>query len=330
MIDNSQLASLTLLLAQTLDARGLDSRALLHAAGIDAATLRQPEARLRLEQVDRLWQLALDASGYDLGMAIDHAQRFTPANLHVLGFGLYASATLIEASQRIARAMRILARATRVLCTSHGDRFQVAIESIHPAARGPRQIVFHAVLLGLWRNLAGQPLAPLEVCLVDLPAPDAAVQARLEGFFGCPVRFGQRVSKMTLAIDLARAPLPMANEELAQRGDTVVEAYLATMDRSEIASAVINRIAQGSFDKAGVARNLGMGAASLQRRLAEQGLNFTQLLNETRRGLAADYLRSGRYTVKEVGYMLGYADTANFCRAFRAWYNCKPQAFRGA
>lgn len=327
--DNSQLGSLTALLAETLDRRGLDSSALMLRAGIDPAALSRPDVRVTSDQVDRLWHAVMEASGGDLGIAIDHARRFHAGTLHVLGFGLYASASLVEATERVARAVRIVTRAPRVSCDRYRSEFRVTIEATYPGSAPPKQVVFHAALLGLWRSLLRPDVTPVRVQFLDLRRPgDAGVARYIDEFFGCPVQYGQPVSRMTLALDVAQTALPTANADLARRGDEVVTAYLAELDRSALSSAVVGRITEGSFDKKSVARRLGVSPGTLQRRLQSEGVSFTELLLDTRRALAAKYLRSGRYSVKEVSYMLGYADPANFCRAFRSWYGSRPDEFR--
>lgn len=329
MIDNSQLGSLTTLLVKTLDRRGVDSRALLQRAGIDPCLLAAPDGRVSSSKVDHLWQEIMRVSNNDLTIAIEHAQNFNLGNLHVLGFGLYASANLIEASERIARAVRIISGAPRVGCERGSREFQVTTTPIYPGSAPQKQVVLHAVLLGVWRSLLRSDVAPLRVEFANFDTPsDPLVRERLETYFGCSVFYEQKFSRISLALELAETPLPLANSELAARGDAVVTSYLAEMDRSKIITAVINRIAEGSFDKVGVARRLGVSPSTLQRRLAEENVSFAELLGRTRRDLAAVYLGSRRYAIKEVAYLLGYADPANFSRAFRVWYGVTPERFR--
>jgi AraC-like DNA-binding protein len=329
MADHSQLGSLITLLVKTLDRRGLDSLALLQRAGIDPAALPVADGRVPAAKVDRLWQEIMQASNNDFSIAVEHAQSFNLGNLHVLGFGLYASANLIEASERIARAMRIISGAPQIDCQRSGGEFHVTTTPTYPGAAPQKQLVFLSVLLGVWRSLLHPAVVPLRVELTNFDEPsDPVVRERLEDLFGCPVHYNQKLGRISLTLELAQTPLPQANAELAARGDAVVASYLAQMDRSDIVTAVVNQIAEGCFDKLSVARRLGVSPSTLQRRLAEENQSFSELLISTRRDLAAMYLRSGQYAVKEVSYLLGYADPANLSRAFRTWYGIAPEAFR--
>ncbi|WP_448119585.1 helix-turn-helix transcriptional regulator [Pseudomonas serbica] len=88
--------------------------------------------------------------------------------------------------------------------------------------------------------------------------------------------------------------------------------------------AVLQQLAIGLFDQHAVTRRLGVSVRTLQRRLAADGTSFQVLLNETRRQMAVRYLQEGRHTVKEVAYLLGFADLSNFARTCRGWFGVPP------
>ncbi len=77
-----------------------------------------------------------------------------------------------------------------------------------------------------------------------------------------------------------------------------------------------------------VAPRLHMSERTLQRRLHAAGLSFQALLDRTRKELCLDYLSGGRISLDEIAYRLGYANTANFNRAFKRWTGQTPQAYR--
>lgn len=88
--------------------------------------------------------------------------------------------------------------------------------------------------------------------------------------------------------------------------------------------AVRQQLAIGLFDQHAVTLRLGVSVRTLQRRLAADGTSFQALLSETRRQMAVRYLRDGRHTVKEVAYLLGFADLSNFARTCRGWFGVPP------
>ena len=76
------------------------------------------------------------------------------------------------------------------------------------------------------------------------------------------------------------------------------------------------------------ARLLGIPVRSLQRRLQQEGLSYSQLVEETRFELACRLLDAPDGSVAKVAKALGYADPGSFTRAFRRWTDMCPRAYR--
>jgi AraC-like DNA-binding protein len=87
-------------------------------------------------------------------------------------------------------------------------------------------------------------------------------------------------------------------------------------------------MAEGDVQIETVARALATSTRSLQRRLAEAGISYQQLLDNTRRDAADEYLADPRLSIGEVAYLLGYSEPAAFHRAFKRWNGITPQSFR--
>jgi AraC-like DNA-binding protein len=66
-----------------------------------------------------------------------------------------------------------------------------------------------------------------------------------------------------------------------------------------------------------IAQELGMSARTLQRRLTDAGITFQQLVEDTRRELARHYLKQRAVELNEAAFLLGFADTNSFFRAFQ-------------
>jgi AraC-like DNA-binding protein len=77
-----------------------------------------------------------------------------------------------------------------------------------------------------------------------------------------------------------------------------------------------------------VARALGMSPRALQRRLTIEETTYAALLDDTRRELALAYLREGRYSMTDIGYLLGFSGAASFTRAFRRWTGKTPSDYQ--
>lgn len=71
-----------------------------------------------------------------------------------------------------------------------------------------------------------------------------------------------------------------------------------------------------------------MPIRSLQRRLEEDGLTYSQLVTRIRYEKAVYLLQNSCLKMIEIAYELGYQDPAHFSRAFKRWTGISPHNFR--
>jgi len=76
-----------------------------------------------------------------------------------------------------------------------------------------------------------------------------------------------------------------------------------------------------------VAPKLGMSVRTLQRRLGEWGHSFEDIVDDTRREAAIEYLTTGSNSITDTAFRLGYSDLSHFTRAFRRWTAMSPREF---
>ena len=79
-----------------------------------------------------------------------------------------------------------------------------------------------------------------------------------------------------------------------------------------------------------VAAALQLSDWTLQRKLREHGLSFSQLVEQTRQQLALRYLRQGSLSISELAPLLGYSETSAFSRAFKRWLGVSPRQWRSS
>jgi AraC-like DNA-binding protein len=79
-----------------------------------------------------------------------------------------------------------------------------------------------------------------------------------------------------------------------------------------------------------LASRLAMTPRTLQRRLAETGTAFSELVDEARLSIAQHCLADDRFTLGEISYLLGFNEPSTFHKAFRRWKGVPPGAWREA
>lgn len=321
----STLATWAATILRALAAHGVEVEPLARRAGIDPGALG-PDARVPREALNRLWALAVAATG-DPAFGLE-ASRFTAqTTFHALGYAVLASPTLKEAFERIIRYRRLIGDVLQLQLVDAGDRYRFLIDvSANPDV--PFQAV-DAIAAGCARQarlLHGtRPCNPLAVWFAR-PAPTDIEPYRRA--FRAPLHFGQAAN----ALEYSRAdlddPLPAGNAELARGNDEVLVRYLARLEQSRVSTrvrqALLEAFPDGAPSKPAIARSLGMSARNLQRHLAEEGTSFKELLNDARGSMARSYVEECRLSVTEIAFVLGFADTSTFSRAFKRWTGMSP------
>ncbi len=336
----SAISSWALVVARALQSYGCDSDAVFRRAGLDPAKLRDPNARYPVQGMQRLWILAEEVTG-DTCFGLSAARFWHPTTFHALGYSWMASHSLRDALERMVRYIRIVSTAGQARLEQVGTEYKFALAATPEAAhllieehpelkRSTRAIdAAMATVIQMCRGARGEEFKPLRVTATR-ERPGCA--DRMEAFYGCPIDFLADEDAFYVDSEQLERPLPTAHAELARTNDKVVTEYLAHLDRSDVEMQVraklVDALPSGKLSEESVASGLHLSLRSLQRKLRERGVSYKELVDDTRRELARQYLDDSHYSVNEITYLLGFSEPSNFTRAFKRWYGKSPTAYR--
>ena len=328
----SALSSWILLVSKAIDSYGLDSKALFESVGLDHAKLREPLARFSSTAVEQLWRSAVDETG-DPCFGLTVASFWHPTTLHALGYSWLASSNLAEAFDATVRYSRIVNTAAQgvIAIDAKPQAYRVIIDNskLYPEPIDATVDAAAAMLLIMCRATYGNRFSLQQVTFQHAAPPD---RRPFDELFRAPVSFSQNRDALVIDPELVREPLATANPELVRINDRIVTDYLAQLDRKDLGmrvrSKLIEHLPRGHVSEAEIASSINVSQRSLQRKLSEQGMTFTQLVDSTRRELGLQYVRDPQYSFNEIGFLLGFSEPANFSRAFKRWYGKTPSQFR--
>jgi AraC-like DNA-binding protein len=92
--------------------------------------------------------------------------------------------------------------------------------------------------------------------------------------------------------------------------------------------AVVSHPQGGYRPLPSVARQLGLSARTLKRRLAAEGTSFSVIIDERRAEAARLMVLTDGTSLDEIAAQLGYSHTSAFSKAFRRWTGLTPREFR--
>jgi AraC-like DNA-binding protein len=147
------------------------------------------------------------------------------------------------------------------------------------------------------------------------------------------VRFNSDRNALIFRSSDLDTPFVTHNEEMLE----VVRTHLESELKARNASANIGEQVKQTLSRSmagkrptleDVAKELGLGARTLQRRLTDAGLSFQQVVEDTRRELAHHFLKQRAVELNETAFLLGFEDANSFFRAFQIWEGISPGEWR--
>jgi AraC-like DNA-binding protein len=173
-------------------------------------------------------------------------------------------------------------------------------------------------------------LAVAEVWFVH--ARPARIDALHEMIGSARVAFGCEDSGFAVASADLDCPMPAAD---ARTFDTIEPLLVEALGSSPVSATFADRIAAhlatslpGGSDVADVARAMHMSGRTLQRRLEQEGITFSEVLDRARLDVAKRALAEPSTTLTDVALQLGFSDLATFTRAFKRWTGMPPGQWR--
>ena len=187
-----------------------------------------------------------------------------------------------------------------------------------------------ALIIDMCRSCYGPELNPLLI-EVRRPKPVAGLE-QFEELFKAPIHFSSPDTTIYFDKEDVTKYLPTSNAEMARTNEKIIVYYLARLDKNNITSQVkaklLDMLPSGNFTEEDVIQSLHLSQRTLQRKLKDEGTTYKELLDETRKELAKEYVNDTSLSFSEITYLLGFSEQSNFTRAFKRWQGQSPSAYR--
>jgi AraC-like DNA-binding protein len=183
----------------------------------------------------------------------------------------------------------------------------------------------------LCRALTGQNIVPQSFTISHHRSGAISEMAR---FVGTKVEFGADADEFALSADARELPLIHSDTYLNDLLMKYCEAALGdrrdnmSQLRTRVENAISSVLPHGRVLVEDVARSLGMSKRTLARKLSDEGLNFTEILQQLRRDLAVRYLDDRKLHVSKIAWLLGFHEVSAFTHAFKRWTGKTPRQIR--
>lgn len=326
----TQHAGTARILWRFLEHKGINPQPIYAEAGISEDLLHSGRARLRVEQMDRVWQRVL-ALNDDPCFALQFPQFWRPGDLSVLDHAWLASATLEEALSTLVRYFAIVDQSgllqlkkTRKGMILLGQPPVMGLKDYSQLREG-----FMVLVVYMSRLIAGSELAPVQVTLRN---PTQDCKQCYQTWFRCPVQFSAVADSILFSLEDVQRPLMAANAEVAQAIAGII-AHELTLLRTEgitgqVQSALVKAMPSGRVGINAIAASLAFSPRELQRRLRAAGSSFRKEIDLTRHTLASRYLSDPSLSLIEITFLLAFSEQSALTRACKRWFGLPPSELR--
>jgi len=225
----------------------------------------------------------------------------------------------------------ILSDALTMTMVDEGNGYRIDFVLLGGERPIPRQRIefIFVTVIGFCRWIARADIRP---CAIELAYSTPSDLEPYRSAFRCPVSFDAERNSLTFSYADLNLSLPTSNPQLADLHERYAGEYLRHFDHAQtsyrVREAIVRRLPDGEPRRDEVAVELCMSERTLQRRLEEEKTSFVQLLDDTRRELADQYLGRLHLSLAQAAYLLGFADQSSFFRACRRWFKVSPGQYR--
>lgn len=316
-------------MAEALQSYGIDGASLFAKAGIDLESLTDPWKLYPVSIRNRAWKLAVEATGDAcFGLRVGACAR--PPMLGNLGYSLLASSTLLAMFNRLERFMMLVSTDGIHKTEEINGEYRILFTLFEPNLRQEAIDGWLMLLIKLCRDMYSPDFRPLKLEL-QRPASARCVQ-EMERAFNCPVSFSSKQIALYISTHEMQAKLPGALRELALQHDRVLSSYLAKHQQSDVLTRVRVSITEllpsGTCSKVEIANKFYMSSRTLQSKLSNAGTSYYNMLDQVRQELALEYIRQPHRNLHEITFLLGFADSSSFSRAFKRWTGVSPGQYK--
>jgi len=306
----------------------------LEEVGIDKSALSDPNALIPLTKHARLMEVTADKSG-DAYFGMHLGVKIMPSDMGAIGYAMDNSPTVGAALRNFARYLAAYTRGCFFELKAEGELafydFAYTLSDLGLMDRRQEAECTLALVMSLVRSVSGENWSPKEVWFEH---PGTEKSAEYKRVFGAPVEFGKPINRLVFNASFLERPVKAAQPRLF----AVIEEHLQHVIENQghqddlvnqVSNLVARELSNGVPTIDWVAQQLIMTKRTLQRRLTDRGIGFSEIVDDVRRNMAVQYVEKSEISLTEISFLLGYSHLSAFCRSFKRWTGTTPQRVRG-
>lgn len=318
-----------LALIELLKDKGVPMDKIEKVTGLDPSQMDSPDLQLPLGRFVKLWQLAVDVTR-DRALAFHLREKYQKNTINFAVAIAANSKNLLEALNHWCRYAGLICSADRFEYREEKD--QTVILYAYLAAEYWNIWIVEHNLLQVLRNAREMTSTDLNPIWVHFQHSDPGYANEYHKYFRCPVLFDQDENRLIFKKSDLMRPIMTGNTYLQSALKDYAEMLLLESSgkkniQGRVCECIIKELPLGILNVELVAEAMHMHRSTLLRKLKEEGTTYTDLLEQTRKQLAQNYLKQS-LSVNQIAYLLGYTQSSSLQHACKRWFGKTPGKMR--
>ena len=311
----------------------LNSDAILAGAGLDTSLLENPETRVTVEEMDRIYHEVIKLASDDHpGLHI--GEHFTLGSANIVGHIFMSCETIGDALNMLTAYNEIITQGFRITplisSTKISLKFNHTVQHADPMMTIEHIECIFSACITILGKLTNEEIRPIEVKFSHSPPP---VTDEYERIFKAPVIFNASINALVYDKKLLTFPIPQPNTELLHIFEEHAARILNEIKKDKpfsrkVSSLLLRNKWQQLPTIEKIAGELSMSVRNLQKKLAKEETSYRVVFNNVYHKKALTILEDDELTVAEVSYLLGFSEPSAFHRSFKRWAGQTPQEYR--
>jgi AraC-like DNA-binding protein len=272
----------------------------------------------------------------DRQFGLKFGAQYEPRHAGVVGNTALASRTIGEAFETMGRYLP-----TMVDATVHGVEVSDGVAFVYSYYIDPLMMSYRqkgdwaiAFACNLMRVGLDDPRwTPQEVLLPQLADETPAERRTRAEIMGDNIRVGHPWAGIRFDAGLLKRPMATADAMIESLMRHYGDLRLAALPEQrgefeQLRREIARLLVKGESGIEHLANATGTSVRTLQRRLKDADLSFSDLQDDVRKTLALNLLENETLALGEIAFSLGYSEVSAFNHAFRRWVGQSPGDYR--
>jgi AraC-like DNA-binding protein len=294
---------------------GLDPYEMVRSVGLSQTCLVEVDMKIPTASVRRLLEQSAALSGVEnFGLRMAETRRLSI--LGQLGMVARDAPTVRHLLGILVKHMRVHNQSLLLRIEEAGGLATIRQDLVIKDRGAMRQSVELSLgaLSRILRIYLGDDWTPLRVCFVHQSPVDLSLHRKM---FGPALEFGCEFDGIICKSKDLDTPIASSDPVMATYARRQLESSLSTEPGSiekEVRQLMLIMLPTGRCSVERLARHLNMDRRTIHRKLARDGLSFSEMINEVRLELSERYLVNPKRTLSEVAVLLGFSGISAFSR----------------